>query len=144
MNRILHQQCWIVAFLILFVCGAKAQTPTYFNNNTASPSNSFPWATTAGKGVQNYFPANSFPGSFPGLITKVYYKVTPNVTTTYTNLEIKLGQTSNSSLASGVIDNSMAFTTVYTAPSATLTSNSSGWLEITLQTPFLYNPSQAL
>ncbi len=146
MNKILHRKFRQLGTLLLLMLGFQvfAQTPTYYNNNTASPSNAFPWATSAGKGCQNYFPANTFPTSYNGLITKLYYKVTPSVTSTYTGLVIQLGQTSNSALMTGGIDNTITFLTVYTAASVSLTSNSSGWLEIPLQTPFLYNPSQAL
>jgi len=142
MRRFLH--VFLVAMTIFAGQQANAQTPTFFNNNTATPSNSFPWATAAGKGIQNYFPANSFPGSYFGLITTVYYKVTPGITTTYTSLTIKLGSTNNAALTTGAITTTIPLTTVYTAASVTLTSNSSGWLAIPLQTPFLYDPTQAL
>ena len=135
-----------LAVLLIFLSGQVfAQVPTYYNNNTASPSNIYPWAVTStGKGVQNYFPANSITGAYNGLITKIYYKVTPNVTTTFTDLTIQLAQTTNTSLDVGAITTSATFTTVYTQASATLTSNSSGWLEFTLATPYPYDPNLAL
>ncbi|MBU3677061.1 MAG: hypothetical protein FGM54_07785, partial [Chitinophagaceae bacterium] len=134
----------LLSLLVLLLALTGIAQPTYFNNNAASPSNSFPWSTTAGKGIQNLFEANTFPGAYAGNITTCYWKVSPNVTTTYTQLQIRISQTAATDLDAGVIHNSSPFTVVYSAASATLTSSASGWVSVTLQTPFLYNPSLSM
>ncbi len=123
---------------------SKAQLPQFFNNNTATPNNVFPWAQTPGKGIQTYIAPNQLTGAFNGNIVKLYWKVTPNVTCTYTDLTIKLGQTTNTGLDVGAMTTSVPFTTVYYAASATLTSNVDGWVSVVIPTPYLYNPLQAL
>src|ERR1035438_9977471 len=66
------------------------------------------------------------------------------ISPTYTNLVIKLGQTSATSLPTGGFYTG-TLTTVYTQASVTLPSTSVGsWLAITLQTQFLYDPTQSL
>ncbi|MGI9190873.1 MAG: hypothetical protein ACR2IL_02045, partial [Chitinophagaceae bacterium] len=130
-------------FLTLTTLLGIAQ-PTYFNNNVASPSNAFPWSTAAGKGIQNLFEANTFTGAYAGLITTCYWKVTPNITTTYTQLQVRISQTAATDLDAGVIHSSSSFTVVYSVASVTLTSSAAGWVSVPLQTPFLYDPSLSL
>src|SRR5690606_28421376 len=62
--------------------------------------------------------------------------------TSFTNLTIKIGSVSYSSFPSGTYETNL--TTVYSAPTTTFASITSGsWVKFTLQTPFLYDPSQS-
>ena len=137
------KKLYSLLFVLFGAVGVWAQ-PTYFNNNTASPSNSFPWSTGAGKGTQSLFEANTFPGAYAGNITTCYWKVTPNITSTFTQLQVRISQTAQTDLDAGVLHNSSPFTVVYTSASVTLTSSPSGWVAVTLQNPYLYNPALSL
>ncbi len=133
----------ILLFLTVFMCATVAfsQSPPFVNGTTASPSNSFPWNTTAGKGVQTFCPAGIFTGAFIGQIDTLWFNVTANQTSSWTNLEIKLQQ-NVSGLSTSVL--TPGGVTVLSLPTFTGTSNALGWMAIPLATPFLFNPAQSL
>ncbi|MCC7532905.1 MAG: hypothetical protein IT246_03075, partial [Bacteroidia bacterium] len=123
----------------------QATSPTYYNFNTGSPSNIFPWATAAGKGTQYLIAAGTLGSAPAGYITNVWFQVTANQTNTLTTLNIKLSQNgfgTNTSLLPQLYTTGL--TTVYTAASATVSSGANGWMKIVLQTPFYYDPTQGL
>jgi len=143
MKKIYFLLYFILINIGVFTSQLKAQSPTYYNYNTNSPSNSFPWATTAGKETQYLVTAGTLIGAPSGYnISTVYFQVTASQSCTWTNLTIKLGQTSLTAMPASIYTGSL--TTCYSASSVAGTSNSSGWLSFTLQTPFFYDPSLGL
>ena len=131
-----------------------AQTPPYYNSNTGGSSNSFPLNSTTNKVQWIYDPgmfnSNGTSGgtpAFAGLITKVYWRIGTivNPNSTYTNFTIKLAQNvgTQTSWSSNVWNTGM--TTVFNASSYQITGSASGaWVSVTLQTPFVYDPSKSL
>ncbi|MCI0449885.1 MAG: T9SS type A sorting domain-containing protein [Chlorobi bacterium] len=138
------------AFLILmltFTVSSLAQLPQYYNyNNVGSSSNTFPFGQTAGKAVNWLFLANDFnqPSPAPGgYITKVYFFITTGGTRTFTNLHILMAQSSITTLTTGTFYPG-PWDTVYFNPSVSLTGPTNGWMSVTLDRPYQYNPAQSL
>lgn len=139
-----------VLFLMMFVFAAnlQAQTPQYYNyQNVGSSNNNFPFNVAAGKEVQWLVGPGEInaPGPAPsGNITKVYFYTVNAGTATYTNIYIRLGQgTTITTLPTGTFYTG-TMDTVYSKTSTSLTGPASGWMAITLDTPFPYNPAQSL
>lgn len=137
----------ILALLFVLIANiAGAQNPTFWTGNTNAPSNSFPFNQATGKAMQSLIAPNEFSGgggAYFGNITKFYVQGTASVNPTFTGLTVKMGQTTATSLPTGSLYTG-PMTTVYSTATATLSSNAAGWLMITLQTPFLYDPSLSL
>jgi PKD repeat protein len=119
----------------------NAQTPQFYTANSGSPSNSFPWSTS-GKGIQWLVLPGEFTGAYPGLITKFYSQGTPSVSFTLTSCVIKMAQSTITSLPASMY--APITTVVYSAATVALSSTAAGWISITLQTPFSYDPTKSL
>jgi hypothetical protein len=139
-----------VTFLFLiftFVSISLAQVPQYYNYNTGTSLNIFPFGQPAGKEVQWLVLANDFnqpaPLSAGNTITKLYFYMGSAATVTFTDLTIKLGQTSLTSLPAGVIYTGR-LDTVYFRSSVSLTSAGNAWMSITLDRLFPVDISQSL
>jgi hypothetical protein len=126
--------------------GISGITPLYYNFTNGTSSNSFPFNVSAGKETQYLFLAGDFVNPTPapaGNITKVYvYMSGTGGTATFTNLVIKLGQSTITTLPTSIYPG--PFTTVDSFPSIPLASTANSWLSFTLSTPFAYNPAQSL
>lgn len=142
----------VLACLSLF---SQAQTvPPFYNSNTGASNNAFPLNSTASNKVQwIYSPAmfnsNGATGTpaFAGLITKVYWRVgsTANATSTYTNFTIKLGQTVGTQTAWTNTTYATGMTTVFSQSNFQLAGAApNSWVVVTLQTPFVYDPTKSL
>ncbi len=131
-----------IVFQFIICLNVNSQTPQYYNSNAGSPSNSFPWATAAGKETQYLIAPNEIISAYNGFITKVYFKVTPSTSGTWTTLTIKLGQSTITSLPTSIYTG--PFTTAFSSPSYSGSSDANGWMGITLTTPFAYNTSLSL
>lgn len=136
----------LLLFFLVKIAGA--QTPSYYTGNTNSPSNSFPFNNAAGKSMQSLIAPAEFiggaSGAYFGNIVKFYVQGTANVTPTFSALTVKMGQTTAVTLPTGALY-AGPLTTVYNSTTpVSFTSTASGWLMITLQTPFLYDPSKSL
>ena len=130
---------------------ASAQTPSFYNSNGGTSSNTFPLASTTNT-VQWLYTPNVFNSagstgipSGSGTITKVYFRIgSTGSTSTYTNFTIKLGQTSDTLFPTGdtFFTNLtlVRFDSVYTIPAGA----QGDWFGIDLQTPFVYDSSKTL
>lgn len=123
--------------------------PDYYNYNTNGSNNSFPWNIGNGKEVQLLYHAGDFnqPSPAPaGNITSLSFRIGdtyPLGPATYTDLTIKMGQSTITSFsASGFYTGTL--TTVYYKASVSLTGIPGEWMTITLDTPFAYDPAQSL
>ena len=135
-------------FLLGFSAILHAQTPQYYNYNSGGSGNTFPFGQTAGKMVQWLFLPGAFSQPTPlpaGDITAVYFLMYGSGARTYTNLAIKMAQTTDTDLTDGQFY-SGSMTTVYFRASVTLTSpGANQWLgPIYLDTAFAYDPSLSL
>jgi hypothetical protein len=133
-------------FLLLLTFVVQGQTPTYFNA-TGGTANAFPLANTGtSRKVQWYIPPNNLGSVGPGnFITDVYFNSSASTTATYPILTIKLKTGTLGGLQGGAgnpVEPGM--TVVYSATNAVVTSTAGGWIKFTLQTPWLYDPSQPL
>lgn len=141
----------IILFLfvsLLFVAYVNAQ-PQYYNyENVGSSSNTFPFGQSAGKAVNWLFLAGDFNQPTPcptgQQITKVYFYITTGGTRTFTDLHILMAQDSSlTTLTSGAFYPG-PWDTVYFHASETLTGPTNGWMSITLDTPYPYDPTKSL
>ncbi|HOZ52764.1 MAG TPA: hypothetical protein PLU17_12950, partial [Chitinophagaceae bacterium] len=154
---------------ILFTLGifnfsqAQVGTPSYMNHpGTGATANAFPLNSATSNKVQWIYAPGAFTtlGSgggapLPGgqLLTKIYIKfASANATSSYNDLTVSLGQNVGSipnytqaPATTGVPFNTGLTTCFYQASGFVFTGNVAGaWYGITLQTPFLYDPSLAL
>ena len=137
----------LLSALLVGINALLAQTPTYFNTNTAGGANTFPFNNSAtSRKVQWFIPTGSLGSISPGNnITDVYFQLGSTASRTYPNFYVKLKQGTGTGLtgtAGGPIEQGMVV--YFWAQNFTINSTTGGWLKITLQTPFLFNPSQPL
>src|SRR4030095_7440656 len=124
-----------------------SQTPQYFNANSGGIGNTLPFGSLAVTGykIQWLIGPGEYimPSPAPlGSITKFYIFMSANGgPATYTNLTIKMGQTSITSFTGEYIGQ---LDTVYFRPSVQLSSTINTWLVFTLDKTFFYNPAQSL
>jgi hypothetical protein len=140
----------IYTLLILtcvFALNLHAQTPMYYNYNTGTSSNSFPFNVTGGKALNVLILAGEFANPTPlptgQQITAVYFRTSTAATKTYTNLHILLAQDSSlTALTSGTFYPG-PYDTVF-VKDTTLTSTVGGWMKVQLAHPFVYDPAKSL
>lgn len=132
----------ITLSLLCLIDTLIAQTPQYYvGSSSGSATSSTPLATTTDNQVQLLYATgnyNSVPPS--GYITKVYFEAGSNSSATYTDVTVKLGTTTLTSLPSAW---TTGLTTVY-SHAATISGTASQWFEISLDAPFYYDNSKSL
>jgi hypothetical protein len=123
--------------------------PFYYNYSTNGYNNSFPWNIASGKEVQLLYLQGDFnqPSPAPaGNISSISFRIAdtyPLGPATYTDLTIKMGQSTITSFTAGSLYTG-TLTTVYFRASVTLTGIAGEWMTIPLDTPFPYDPAQSL
>ncbi len=140
-----------ILFLLLlqFPAHISAQTPAYAKNGGATTSNNNAWGAVAtSKKIQMlYLPGNIAPAAPSGNVTKLYwmYGTTgQSLNHSYTNLTIKLGQTTNTGFSPSTTFYT-GLTTVFSSASYTVTAGTSGsWFVIAPSTSFTYDNSKTL
>ncbi len=120
----------------------QAQTPSYLYLGTSN--NIYPLQSTSLNMCQWLFtPADFTPTAPTGVFITTIYLKPSNIGTfsssTYTNLLIKIGSTTLTTLTSGTWNGGL--TTVLNSSSYTMSPTASTWIPITLTTPFLYTGS---
>lgn len=136
----------MVCMICVFLANTSlwAQTPTYAFDAGAI-NNAFPLSSSTGTMVQwLYTPADFSPTVPSGNITTIYVKPASNATNaTFTNLTVRMGHTTLTSMVSGPWITGL--TTVFTATSHVFpTATNGSWLALTLQTPFPYTAGSNL
>jgi hypothetical protein len=147
MSNLNYKKIFTVLFLLVFSVCAFAQTPQYYNLNTGTSSNSFPFNTAGGKAINILFLAGDFANPTPlpagQRITAVYFRTSTAGTRAYTNLHILLAQDSTlTALTSGTFYPG-PYDTVF-AKDTSLTSTVDGWMKVQLAHPFNYDPAKSL
>ena len=129
--------------LLSFVNALYAQTPQYYNNaGTGGNSIPFGGGTWADQRCQFLYIPGEF-GTVPsGLITTVYFRSSGSAASTYTNLQIDIGQSSIISLPGTTWVTGL--TTAFVAPSYSVSPTVGGWVAYPLQTPVYFDPSMSL
>lgn len=133
-------------FFVFLAITAIAQTPMFFNTNAAGGQNSIPFnsgAQMVWRRAQFCMPANSLGSVGPGNnITTVYFQAGSNANVTYPTFTVRLKTASAAGMqgvGSGPFEAGM--TQVFQATNFNMVTTSGNWYGITLQTPFLYDPS---
>jgi hypothetical protein len=131
-------------------CGADIMvppaSPPFYNYNTGTSVNTFPFGQSGGKEVQWLVLANEFnqPSPAPqGYITTLYFYMGSTATVRFTSLLIKLGKTSLTSLPAGIIYTG-PMDTVYFKDSVTLSSVNNAWMMIPLTKLYAYDNTMSL
>lgn len=133
-------------FKILFSQISLSQTPQFYNLNTGTWNNLFPFGAGPGCDVQWLIEAHEFNRLYPspsGYITSFYFLMGSSATVNFTDLTIKMGQTTITSLPPGV-KYTGPMDTVFYKHNYTLTSSTGHWMKINLDTPFTYDTSLSL
>ena len=122
---------------------STAQTPAFYNFNSAGSTNTFPFNTVTGKAVQWLVAPGEFTSAANGNITAIYFRISAVGTgTSWNNLTIKMGQTQATNLNPTIWLTGLS--TVFTSVSQPITAVNGSWMSFTLQTPFYYDASQSL
>jgi hypothetical protein len=123
-----------------------SQTPQYYNLNTGTSANSFPFNMSAGKATNYLFLAGDFANPTPlpagQQITKVYFRSASATTVSFTNLHILMAQDVITTLTTGTFY-AGPYDTVF-VKDTTLTSTTGGWTCVTLRHPYVYDPAKSL
>lgn len=126
---------------------SPAQTPQYYNFNTVTPTNSFPFNIPAGKQIQLLYLPGDFnqpsPAPAGNIVSVSFIMAAALGPYNYTNLVIKMGHTNITAFAAntwytGQLD------TVYSRATVSLSGTAGQWLTIPLDRPFAYDPTQSL
>ncbi|MBK8551993.1 MAG: T9SS type A sorting domain-containing protein [Ignavibacteria bacterium] len=135
--------------IFLFAMGtySPAQTPQYYNFNTTTPTNSFPFNIAAGKQIQLLYLPGDFnqpsPAPAGNIVSVSFIMAAALGPYNYTNLVIKMGQTNITAFSAGVWYTGQ-LDTVYSRATVSLTGTAGQWLTIPLDRPFAYDPTQSL
>jgi hypothetical protein len=134
----------ILLFFVILGSSMMGQTPQYFNSNAAGSANSWPFNNnTTARRWQYFCPAGSLGSVGPGNnITTIYFHAASTSSKTFPILNVSLKTGSGTGLTGtvgGPFESGM--TLVYSGTNVLLTTTTGGWFGITLQTPFLYDPS---
>jgi photosystem II stability/assembly factor-like uncharacterized protein len=135
-------------FVLIFTLSLNLfSQPQHYNYNTNGTNNSFPLGIAAGKNSQWLYLAGEFNQPTPapaGTITKFWFRVgdTYPINATYTTFELKMGQSTITTLPTGAYYTPM--TTVFARASYQIVAAGGTWFSITLDTPFPYDPTQSL
>ena len=140
--------CFLTLMGIAGLNNSSTAQPQYYNYTGAgNGSNSFPFNVAGGKDVQIIYLAGDFnqPSAAPaGNILSVSIFMNAGMgPVTYTDLTIKLAQSTLTGLTAGAFY-AGTMTTVYYKASVTVSCTASSWLTFTLDTPFPYDPTQSL
>ena len=147
------QKFIVFTVLNLFAFQGFAQTPSYYNNNNAASSNTFPLGGATNK-VQWIYGPNLFNSagttgvpSGGGTITKIYFRLgsLASATNTNTDYTISLAQNIGTTAAWTSTTWATGLTTCFYAATYQMTgATANSWYGITLQTPIAYNPNLSL
>ncbi|RYE24696.1 MAG: T9SS type A sorting domain-containing protein [Sphingobacteriales bacterium] len=147
--RNLHLSLFL--FLLFSCIIAKAQPPQFaYTGPNATTSNAIPLGTGTSwdeyRSQWIYLPGDLGASLYPGLITKIYFRVGSATTTTshiFNNFEVNLGQSSVTNLNTAY---QTGLTNVYPAGTFTVTGPLAidQWIPITLATPYFYDPANTL
>lgn len=138
----------LLSLVLLFVLSVAtiAQTPQYYNLNSGTINNSFPFNVAGGKAVNSLFLPGDFANPTPlpagQQITKVYFRTGSAATTSYTNLHIMFAQDVITDLTTATFYPG-PYDTVF-VKDTTLASTTEGWMCVALRHPFVYDPTKSL
>lgn len=135
-------------FLLFALAANLFAQPQYYNFNTAVGSNVFPFGVNpaTGKSIQTLYLPGAFNQPTPapsGTITKIYMMAVGASNTTFTQLTIKMGLTTDTDLPTGAWYTT-GMTTVFDQSNYNITTVADQFFVITLTTPFSYDNTKSL
>jgi len=136
-------------FVLILALTANLYTqPQYYNFTGGTGNNAFPFNTlpASGKTIQTLYLPGAFTTPTPapgGNITKFYVQSVSTVSVTYTQLTIKMGQTTDTDLPTAAWYTG-AMTTVFDQSNYSMSPTAGEFIGITLSTPFNYDPTKSL
>jgi photosystem II stability/assembly factor-like uncharacterized protein len=139
---------FFAGFLLIFTA-TTLLAQMHYNYNTGGSNNAFPFNTlpATGKTIQHLYLPGDFNNPTPvsmGNITKIYFRAgTSSGNATYTNLKIRMGLTTDTDLPAGAWYTG-SMTVVYDEANVNLIGTTGTFFSITLETPFLYDPTKSL
>ena len=138
----------VIMFVVLSLTTNMFAQPQYYNYTGGSLNNAFPFNTlpASGKTTQTLYLAGSFnqPAPAPsGNITKIYFQAVTSGVTTYTQLTIKMGLTTDTDLPTAAWYTG-PLTTVLDQSNYVITSTADQFFAVTLTTPFSYDAAKNL
>jgi hypothetical protein len=140
-------------FLLMMASFGVFAQPQFFNGNTGTSANGFPFNSTTSNKVQWIYGPGIFDDNgtviggtpaYNGLITHVFVRLSTAPTAVYTNFTIQMSQNVGTATtwATGTFTTGM--TTVFGPTTHSFSPAVGGWYQIALTTPFLYDPSLSL
>lgn len=141
--------CFSTLLIITGLNSPLTAQPQYYNYNTNGSNNSFPMNLAAGKEVQLLYLPGDFSQPTPapaGNIVSLAMRIGDSYPINgwpYTDMTIKMGQSTITSFTTGAFYPG-SLTTVYYRASVTITALGGTWLTFLLDTPFPYDPTQSL
>lgn len=149
LNLLLIKSTFALLLIFLFTAvDLSAQTPQHYNyQNQGTLNNSFPFNVANGKAVNWLLRPGEInqPNPIPSgnSITKVYFYVVTGGSSWFTDLRVLLAQSDLTDLTPGSFY-SGPFDTLYYGAYVQLTGPNLGWMSITLDRPFPYDPTKSL
>ncbi|MFN5886238.1 MAG: hypothetical protein ACK445_12955, partial [Bacteroidota bacterium] len=134
--------------ILISVNSIHAQTPQYTYEPPVATGLNIPLNnySTGNYTIQFIYTPGDINGAVMGMITRIYLRSwAANAGPTITNLEIKLGQPSQTSYAGSASPLITGLTSVLVSPSFTVINpGANSWLPFNLTTPFFFNPTLPL
>ncbi len=134
--------------LLLALTANLFAQPQYYNFTGGTNNNAFPFNTlpASGKTTQTLYLPGAFTTPTPapgGNITKFYVQSVSTVSVTFTQLTIKMGQTTDTDLPTAAWYTG-TMTTVFDQSNYSMSPTADQFIGITLSTPFNYDPTKSL
>ncbi len=152
LSKVLVAAC-VILFSFMAKDGFGQTTPTYYNANNSTGSNTFPLGGATNR-VQWVYGPNLFNSagttgtpSGSGTITRIYFRLGSAASGTVTNTDytVSLGQNYGTATTFTSTAWITGMTTCFYQASYQMTGAAvNSWYGITLQTPFTYDPSKSL
>ncbi|MBL8016660.1 MAG: T9SS type A sorting domain-containing protein [Ignavibacteria bacterium] len=138
----------VIMFVVISLTANIFAQPQYYNYTGGTANNGFPFNTlpASGKTTQTLYTPGSFnqPSNAPsGNITKIYFQAVSSGVTTYTQLTIKMGLTTDTDLPTAAWYTG-PLTTVLDQSNYVITTTADQFVAITLTTPFSYDAAKSL
>jgi hypothetical protein len=131
--------------LLLLAVSTFAQTPQYYNSNTGSSANTYPFGQPVGQRVHWLIRIGTMilPTPCPGgNIDTIYFRMNNTGTAIFTNMTIKMKSLGITTLPTAWYTTQLD--TAYFRASVTLSCTPGGWMAIPLDHPILYDTSKGL
>lgn len=141
MNFKILSKTWVVLSLLLLTTFSTLLAQPQHQSPNGTSNNVFPFNSSINLVQSIYHPVDFTPAVSAGFIYKLYYMVHPTLGTsgnvTFTNLQFRMGTTTQAFTVNGPW--LAGLTTVFSAPTITVSAIQGQWVSYTLSTPFFWD-----